>query len=390
MTLSQTIAACFFWISLGGIVYSYAAYPLLLAILAHLFGKRIKSPLLDYADLPSLSLLIAAHNEEEVIEQRIEIALAMDYPREKLEILIASDGSTDSTAAIAARFTHRGVRLLDFPTRRGKSALLNDAIRQASGEIILLSDANTRTNGNAARLLARWFVDPHVGAVCGRLVLIDPKSGTNVDSLYWKYETFLKKRESQLGALLGSNGAIYALRAAHFQPIPDRTLIDDFVIPLKARLQSGCAIIYDAEAIAREETAPRIGTEFRRRTRIGTGDWQAIALLWRLLNPARGWIAFTFFSHKILRWVCPFFMIAMIASNLHLSPHSSFFHAILRVQIALYTLAAAGAIVPQNLPLSKFLRLANMFLSMNAALFLGFYKWLTTPHTGIWARTPRS
>lgn len=390
MTTSQTIAAAVFWISLVGIVYTYAVYPLVLALLSRIFGKENQPPLLDDAALPTLSLLIAACDEEAVIEERIQNALATDYPREKLEILIASDGSTDNTAAIAARFAHQGVRLLHFPVRRGKSALLNAAIPEASGEIILLSDANTYTNSNAARRLARWFIDPNIGAVCGRLVLTDPQSGNNVDSLYWRYETFLKRRESKLGALLGSNGAIYAIRAASFQPIPARTLIDDFVIPLQARLETDCAIVYDPQAIAHEESAANIKAEFGRRTRIGTGDWQAVALLWRLLNPNRGWIAFTFFSHKVLRWICPFFMIAMIAGNLALSRDSGFFHAILRVQIALYALAATGAVVPKNLPLSRFMRLASMFVSMNAALFVGFYKWLRVPQAGIWARTPRS
>lgn len=377
-----------FWTCVAGIGYTYAVYPVLLALLGRLFGKQAEPPLLADDQLPSLTLLIAAHNEESAIEDRIQNALAMDYPRQKLEIIIASDGSSDQTTAIARRFAHQGVRVLEY-SRRGKTAMLNLAIQEAQGELILLSDANTYTNPSAPRLLARWFVDPNIGAVCGRLFLTDPRLGTNVDSLYWTYETFLKRRESRLGALLGSNGAIYAIRKTCFKAIPDQTIIDDFVIPLQARLRTGCAIVYDAEATAHEETAPNIRCEFHRRTRIGTGDWQAIALLWRLLDPRRGWIAFTFFSHKVLRWVCPFFMIGMIATNLCLAQFSPFFYTILRIQLVLYALAAAGAIMPRNVPLSRFMRLASLFVSMNAALFIGFYKWLATPHTGIWSRTPR-
>ncbi len=385
MKMLQTI----FWLCFAGIGYTYAVYPVLLALLSRLFGKQADTPLLAQGTLPTLTLLIAAHNEEATIEDRIKNALAMDYPRPKLEIIIASDGSTDQTAALARRFAHQGVRLLEY-TRLGKTAMLNLAIQEAQGELILLSDANTHLHSDAARLLARWFVDPKIGAVCGRLVLTDPNSGNNVDSVYWKYETFLKKRESQLGALLGSNGAIYAIRKSCFQPIPDQTLIDDFVIPLQARLRTGCAIVYDASATAHEESAPNIRSEFHRRTRIGTGDWQAIALLWRLLDPRQGWIAFTFFSHKVLRWVCPFFMIGMIATDLCLAQFSPFFYTVLRIQIILYTLAAAGAIMPRNVPLSRFMRLASLFVSMNAALFIGFYKWLLASHTGVWSRTPRS
>jgi cellulose synthase/poly-beta-1,6-N-acetylglucosamine synthase-like glycosyltransferase len=388
MNTLGTIAACCFWLCAGGILYAYAVYPLLLWVLARLFGRQGDPPPLSDSQLPSLSLLIAAHNEEASIEARIRNALAMDYPKEKLEIIVASDGSTDATSSIARRYADQGVRVLEF-SRRGKSAVLNLAIPQARGELVLLSDANTHTSHDAARHMARWFVDPGIGAVCGRLLLIDPQQGNNVDSLYWKYETFLKNRESKLGALLGSNGAIYTLRKVHFDPIPDQILIDDFVIPLQARLRSGCAIVYDAKATAHEESAADMRAEFRRRTRIGTGDWQAIALLWRLLNPFRGWIAFTFFSHKLLRWVCPFFMIGMIVANLCLAHFSPHFAVLLRVQLVLYTVAAAGAVVPRKIPLSRFMRLAHLFLSMNTALFIGFYKWLAMPATGVWNRTPR-
>src|SRR5262249_31055742 len=135
-------------------------------------------------------------------------------------------------------------------------------------------------------------------------------------SLYWKYETFLKANEGQLGALLGANGAIYAIRREVFSPIPHETIVDDFVIPLKAKLRTGCAIAYDPGAIALEETPATIASEFHRRSRIGAGGFQSIALLWKLMNPRLGWVAFTFFSHKVLRWLCPFFLLVLMVSNL--------------------------------------------------------------------------
>src|SRR5205085_1732560 len=219
---------------------------------------------------------IAAHNEESVIGARLTNALAMDYPRQKLEIIVASDGSVDRTAEIVRRFAGQGVRLLDSSVRRGKATVLNEAICEANGQIVLLSDANTHTDPSAARLLVRWFTDPKIGAVCGRLILIDPASGKNVDGLYWKYETQLKKHESRLGALLGSNGAIYAIRREVYCPIPDGTIVDDFVIPLLAKLRRGCQIVYDWDAIAREESAAGVASEFKRRARIGAGGWQAL------------------------------------------------------------------------------------------------------------------
>lgn len=379
-----------FWLCAAGVAYSYLLYPAFLYLAARLFGRSdAPPPSCPDADLPRLSLLVAAHNEEAVIDGRVRNALALDYPREKLEIVIASDGSEDRTAEIVRRYADRGVRLLDFPNRRGKATVLNDAMGQLTGQIVLLSDANTDTDPDAARKLARWFADPAIGAACGRLVLTDPASGKNVDSLYWRYETFLKRQESRLGALLGSNGAIYAIRRELLRPIPNATIIDDFVIPLLAKQRSGCRLIYDCSAVAREESAPDIATEFRRRSRIGAGGWQAIGMLWRLLNPMRGWIAFTFFSHKILRWLCPFFLLLMVVTSAALW-NRPLYRWLLVAQAAFYLAALLGRHVPRGVPLAKFLRLANMFASMNAALLVGFFRWVSGPQTGIWRPTRRA
>ena len=214
-------------------------------------------------------VLIAAHNEESVIRSRIENLLALDYPKDKLELVIASDASRDATVTIVREYEDRAVRLVEFVERTGKAAVLNAAIPRLSGEIAVLSDANTIMEPGAVRNLARWFRDAQIGVVCGKLVLTDPTTGRNVDSSYWRYETSLKRYEGQIGGLLGANGGIYAIRRALFQGIPPDTIVDDFVTPLLARVRTGCAIVYDEAAIAYEETPPEIGAEFRRRARIG-------------------------------------------------------------------------------------------------------------------------
>ena len=264
MSTFSIAVATILWTCLALILFSYAIYPLLIWCLSRWFARRVVPTEFEPKDWPSVSLLIAAYNEEDVIEERVRNALEMDYPRDRLEIVIALDGCSDGTASIVRRYQGQGVRLLDFAVRRGKSAVLNNALDEVRAEIVLLSDANTGIDSQAARRLVRWFGHPQVGAVCGRLVLTDPHTGRNVDSLYWKYETFLKRCEGRLGALLGANGAIYAIRKELYQPIPSQTLIDDFVIPLLAKLRSGCSIIYESSAVATEETPADVQSEFRR------------------------------------------------------------------------------------------------------------------------------
>jgi cellulose synthase/poly-beta-1,6-N-acetylglucosamine synthase-like glycosyltransferase len=375
-------------LSLALVGYCYFVYPVLIWICSRLFGRRSGAPLVADGDLPHVTLLIAAHNEERWIGARIENALAQDYPREKLDVVVASDGSRDATVAIAAGFADNRVRVLDFRENRGKATTLNAAFPESRGEIVVFSDANTFFEPRALRNLVRWFADASIGTVCGRLVLTDPARGRNVDSLYWRYETFMKRCESRLGSLLGANGAIYALRKDDYVPIAASTLVDDFVIPLIARLKNGKAIIYESEAVAWEETPPEIADEFRRRSRIGAGGFQAILSLWRLLLPSRGWVAFSFFSHKVLRWLCPFFLILALAANLFcldVPVNVGIFVG----QLAFYVVAALGAVLPAGGFVGRLVRLPTMFTSMNLALLVGFWNWISRQQRGVWQRTAR-
>jgi cellulose synthase/poly-beta-1,6-N-acetylglucosamine synthase-like glycosyltransferase len=382
------LASAVFWACLACVVYAYLGYPLAIACLARLFGRR-RPPPADGADpWPSVSLLIAAYNEEAEIDKRLQTALMTDYPPDKLEVLIASDGSTDATPAIVRGYAGRGVRLLDYRQRRGKATVLNAAFAEVKGDVVLLSDANTHIDPSALRKLVRWFRDPSVGVVVGRLVLTDPVSGRNVDSLYWRYETFLKKCEGRLGALLGANGAIYAIRRHLFSPLPSDTLVDDFVLPLRVKLRSGCAIVYEPGATAEEETPAGIGSEFHRRSRIGAGGFQSIAMLWPLLSPRHGWTAFAFLSHKVLRWLGPFFLLGLLAANACLLA-DPFYQAALLAQAGFYGVSLLAAFVPPRFRLLRPLRLTTMFTGMNAALLVGFWRWLRGSQKAAWKRTAR-
>ncbi len=370
-------------------LFAYLGYPLLILALARIFGRTPVSPSAPESTLPVISLFIAAHNEEVDIEARILNALSLKYPVGKLEIVIASDGSTDGTNEIVRRYADRGVQLFAYQKNRGKAAVLNESIPRLRGDIVILSDANTHMAADAAQRLVAWFAEKDVGVVCGRLVLNDPRTGRNVDSVYWKYETFLKKCESRLGALLGSNGAIYAIRKDLFPTIQPGTLIDDFVIPLDAKRRSGCRIVYDTNAIALEETAPTILAEFRRRVRIGAGGFQSIGMLWTLLSPVHGWVALTFLCHKILRWACPFLLIGMLVANILLVAEP-FYGWLLGCQGAFYALSLCGQWIPARPRFLRYFRLPTMFSTMNLALFMGFFRWMRGGQTGTWTRTDRS
>jgi cellulose synthase/poly-beta-1,6-N-acetylglucosamine synthase-like glycosyltransferase len=376
------------WACAGLVFYTYGLYALLVWIASR--GMPLRPPAeKNDEDLPTIAVLIAAHNEESVIEERIRNVLALDYPREKLELIIASDGSSDRTTKIANRYVSQGVRVMDYPRRRGKMTVLNTTVAELSAEIIVLSDANTFFDRQAARKLVRWFADSSIGAVCGKLVLTDRRTGRNMDGLYWKYETFIKKCESRLGALLGANGAIYAIRRSIFPEVQNDTLVDDFVIPLAAKLETGCRIVYEQEAIAHEEIAPDISDEFHRRARIGAGGYQAIGRLWKLVDPRRGWVALSFLSHKVLRWLCPFFMVGIIVCSM-LASHYAFYRGALAVEMAFLLLSVPFSQLPGSGLLVRLLRLSAMFTLMNAALFVGFFRWLRGRPSGIWVRTLRS
>jgi cellulose synthase/poly-beta-1,6-N-acetylglucosamine synthase-like glycosyltransferase len=382
-----TLAQIGLWLCAAAVGYAYVGYPLLVFVLSRLFGRKPAAGTPD--DLPTVSLLVAAHNEAGIIAARVRNALATDYPADKFEVVIATDGCTDATAAAARGIDDPRVRVIEYAVNRGKSSVLNASVPQLNGEIVMLSDANTFTDPDAVRRLVAHFADADVGAVCGRLILSETAGSRNADSLYWRYETFLKKCESRLGALLGANGGIYAIRRDVFAPIPPNTIVDDFVIPLDARLRTGCRIVYEPAAVAHEETPDTVKAEFHRRARIGAGGFQCVGLLWRLLNPLHGWVSFAFVSHKLLRWVGPFFLAGMLAFNL-LLVDQPFYVATLVAQLLFYATAVVMKFVPPTVKVLKPLRLTTMFAGMNAALMLGFWRWVKGIRVGTWQRTERT
>jgi cellulose synthase/poly-beta-1,6-N-acetylglucosamine synthase-like glycosyltransferase len=367
-------------------VYTYAVYPVILKLI-DIFVPRPEFK--KTGDLPPVSLIIAAHNEEKVIRGRIENCLSLDYPRDRLEVIIASDGSDDGTNDIVRSYAGGGIRLLDYSRRRGKVNALNDAVKECRHSILVFSDANTMFKRDAVKNLVRHFGDPRVGCVCGGLQFIninDGKTGA-LEGVYWRYETTLKKLAGRRGYLLGANGGIFALRKELYQPCPSNTIVEDFVIAMRV-LQQGFRVIYDPFASALEETSQRFIQEKKRRVRIGAGDYQAITLLWPMLNPFRGFSAFAFWSHKVVRWMAPFLMIAAFVTNLLLLA-SPLYRSIFVLQSLFYGGAFAGQILSRTRYNVKFLGLCYYFVSMNYALLLGFFQFIRGIKTAAWERTER-
>jgi cellulose synthase/poly-beta-1,6-N-acetylglucosamine synthase-like glycosyltransferase len=393
--MNSLIIVSLFWGSVSLIAYAYVGYPLLVWLLSKQHDHRVKqyasteSAASQARDLPLVSIIIAAYREENVILYRLNNLVLLDYPPDKLEILIGCDGNEDLTGELVNTFGDSRIRLLQFEERRGKSSVLNDCVPEARGEILVFSDANTHMDRQCIKRLVRHFEDESIGGVCGQLILEDAATGKNVDGLYWKYENFLKQCETSLGAVLGVNGALYALRKSLYTPIPPETIIDDFLIGMRVHL-TGRRLIYDGSAFATEETATSVQAEFKRRVRIGTGGFQSLRHLKGLLSPRYGYIAFAFWSHKLMRWFCPVLMTVALLANLCLL--SQPLYQVTLIGQGLFYLAAflgmklgsGGGLI------RKLCRVPGMFVQMNLALGIGLFRWLFTRQTGTWERTERS
>lgn len=388
-----------FWLAAFGIglpVYSYAVYPVLLFLLAAVVQTaRDAFYLLSRGDrrsragdLPFVTLIISAHNEEATIARTLQSAIDQDYPKDRLEILIGSDGSEDRTNEIVKSFESQGVRLAAFSERRGKLSVLMDCVGMARGEVLALSDANTLLRRDALKMIARHFQRPGIGGVCGELRLTTPEGGEADEGLYWRYEQILKLLESRLDSTLGANGAIYAVRRELFPKLAPNLITDDFVIPMKVRAR-GFRVIYDPEAVALEEAPAQAGDEFRRRLRIGAGNWQALWQCWTVLLPWKGFVAFAFFSHKLLRWLAPFMMIAGLIANLYLLD-GLFWRYVLGAQILFYAAAGLGWLFHRlRLPQGP-LRIVWYFAMINVALGVGLLRGVFGLQRAAWNRTSRA
>lgn len=381
--LTFSISWFAFWISVAMIVYSYVGFILLTIVVARLRNRRVQQKPIT----PKVSLIIPVWNEERAIAERLDNALALDYPAEQLEIVVASDGSDDRTHAIVADYAKHGVRLLPFP-RRGKIYAIKDAVNLVNGEILVFSDANSMYKSDALRMLVRNFADPQVGGVCGNQVYLKAKKAdatSEGEGMYWSFDKWLKTLESLTGSIVSAHGAIYAIRRSLYEPPASAAVTDDFAIST-AVIAQGQRLVFESEAIAYEEPTASAALEFGRKVRIMTRGLRGVLLRQRLLNPFRyGFYSVVLFSHKVLRRLVPVFLLILLGASWLLSRTHIFYLSAAVAQTLFYLLAGAGYwLRGHRLGRLKFLYIPFFYCLANAAALIAVTRILRGQRIEFW------
>jgi poly-beta-1,6-N-acetyl-D-glucosamine synthase len=365
----ERIMKLLFWLCLALAGYAYFGY----AIWLWLYVRLRKQPILQEPITPNVSIIIAVRNEEANLPAKLENLRLLRYPKDRLQIVIASDGSTDRTASIL-RDQASSIDPVILDESNGKAFALNEAVKQATGEILVFLDARQSIEPNAVAELVSCFADPDIGAVSGEL-LLETNSGTpSPDALgiYWKIEKIVRKLESASGSVVGVTGAIYAIRRELYTEIPPGTILDDVFVPMNVA-RMGKRVVFQPAAIACDQLFSQKGKEFSRKVRTLTGNYQLLRLAPWLLSPENP-LLFRFISHKLLRLLVPLLLIVMlISSALATGP---FFRTIFWLQILFYVLALLGFFSPSARKL-KPIAIANTFVMLNAAAALAFYNFVT-------------
>lgn len=370
-----------FWTCCALLLYVYAVYPLLVRVLAARIGVAPRCG----PGLPSVTIIVTAYNEEQCIKSKLDNLCGLGYPSELVELLVVSDGSSDSTEQIAAEYKRRRVGVLRVEGRRGKTACQNAAACAARGEILIFTDATTQLHTGALRSLVQYFTDPTVGCVGGRLVYVsDVESATGRGGeAYWSYEMRLRAAESLLGSMIGVSGCLYAVRRAAYRPIaPD--LISDFVIAMKMREQ-GLRTVLAADAICYEVTLDRGGQELAMRVRVAVRSLNALIRERRFLNPVRyGRFAWQLWSHKVLRYASPLIWIGAFATNLAFAAFSLPYLILLLGQCALIGAGAVGFMLQGRRRELGFFGRPYYFLLTNVAALIATLRYLRGERMVTW------
>jgi cellulose synthase/poly-beta-1,6-N-acetylglucosamine synthase-like glycosyltransferase len=379
--MTQSAEQIAFWICIWLLAYVYVGYPVLVYLVSVIFSRKVTREAIE----PMVTVLITAFNEESAIREKLENTLAIEYPAAKLEILVASDGSTDRTDEIVGEFASRGVKLFRQEGRVGKTETQNNAVRLANGEVILFSDATTEYSPDVLRKLLPAFADASVGCVAGRLVYVD-HADTNVGTgakSYWNYETFLKTAESRACSLIGASGCLYAVRRSAYVAMYPEACSDFLICTVVYR--QGLRSIFEPAAVCIEHTNRKAVDEMRMRVRVIS---QTFTDLWRnrdMLNPFRsGFYAVELVSHKVLRYAVPFILMALLAATAVLAGQSVFFTALFALQMMFYAMALIGWLLERAGKRLSLTVIPLYFVLANLASIIAFYKFLRGERYSTW------
>ncbi len=370
--------AIIFWLSVCFIFYTYLGYPLWLFVFKKLHLQSVTKNSIE----PSVSVVIAAHNEAQNIVARIQNLFSQDYPPDKLEVIVVSDGSTDNTIDLLNEHCQRNLHLVVLPINQGKAVALNVGLEKSQSEIVIFTDARQTFAPGVLRHLAANFADPQVGCVSGELIFWqDAASSIQAEmGAYWKYEKWIRKAESSTGSVVGATGAIYAVRRSLYKPLPQGTLLDDVLTPMNIVMQ-GYRCVFDGAAVAYDVISVDVGQEWRRKVRTLAGNWQLLSLNCRLAMPFVNPIWWRFLSHKIFRLLVPFALISALVSSTAMDGMLA--TSALICQLSLYGAAVAAKLVPATRE-NKVINLAFFFTVMNIAALVGFWRWITGQSASSW------
>jgi cellulose synthase/poly-beta-1,6-N-acetylglucosamine synthase-like glycosyltransferase len=391
----NTILCILFWGAAFIVFYTYLGYGILLFILVHIKellqkGQKIPPP---YKEYPDVTLVIAAYNEEQVIEKKMENCHNLVYPQDKLHFLWITDGSNDNTNEKLKAFTD--IEVTFSPERKGKTAALNRGLPFVKTPLVVFTDANTCLNEKAIQTLVRAFNDPKVGCVAGekRIRLEKTGNATAGEGLYWKYESVLKTLDDRLYSAVGAAGELFAIRTELFERLPEDTLLDDFVLSMNIA-KKGFRIAYCKEAYAEETPSFNMKEESKRKIRISAGGMQSILRLKPLLNPIRyGTLSFQYISHRVLRWsvtpICLFLLLPLNFLLLFTSNTQELFLILLLIQVFFYIASLSGLMLATKQIRNKYLYVPYYFLFMNMNVLKGFHYLHKNRGTGIWTKAKR-
>lgn len=368
------------WASLTVLAWGYVGYPALVWLVAR--ARRRAVP--PGAGTPSVTLIIPAHNEAAAIRGKLENVLALDYPRDRLEVLVVSDGSTDGTDGIVREYADRGIGLLRQEPRAGKTAAENLGAARARGDVLVFSDATTIYRPDAIRMLVRHFSDPEVGCVGGEERFVaDPANPLAARmGVFWRFECFLRRQESAARTLIGVSGCIFAVRRSLYHPL-DRHHCEDFMVPLRV-VAAGQRVVYEPGAIAYEAAPSTMRAEFARKARIVAIGMATLMSMAHLLNPlGRGWVSVQLFSHKVVRWLSPLALVGLFLTSSALAA-VPLYRGLFVAQVLLYAAAAAGRWVPHRGLLGRGAGLAYHFCAANAAAVVGAIRFLRGQRGTLW------